>query len=54
MSKPNATSAITPSDGVPVRNFRAQTWQQNRLGKMHLEDLSREARARLKWLDWHH
>jgi transposase InsO family protein len=36
-----------------MRHFRAQSWQQQRLQGLHLDNLSREARTRLKWIEWH-
>jgi putative transposase len=54
MSQPTSAPPITPSGREAVRNFTAQTWQQDRLRHLHLHDLSREARARLSWLDWYH
>lgn len=53
MSKPTpaATSIL---GGDAVRNFYSQTWRQDRLWRKYLQELSREARARLKRLDWHH
>jgi putative transposase len=36
-----------------MRHFTAQSWQQQRLGRLNLHTLSREAKARLRWLQWH-
>jgi transposase InsO family protein len=36
-----------------MRHFTAQSWQQQRLGRLNLHSLSREAKARLRWIEWH-
>lgn len=36
-----------------MRNFTLPSRNQRKLSRMHLQELSREARLRLKWFDWH-
>lgn len=40
-------------EGCPVQNLTLPSRSQRKLSKLHLQDLSAEARKRLKWFDWH-
>ena len=41
------------AEECPVQNLTLPTRAQRKLSKLHLEDLSGEAKKRLKWFDWH-
>lgn len=40
-------------EGCAVNNVTVPSRKQRQLAKLHLKDLSMEARRRLKWFDWH-
>lgn len=45
--------AVLPLKEAQVRNLTLQSWQQRKLARLFLGELSPQARKRLKWLDWH-
>ena len=41
------------TEECPMQHLTLQTRAQRKLSKLHLHDLSAEAKKRLKWFDWH-
>jgi putative transposase len=46
-------SIIVPIGGEAVNNFTLPSRDQKKLARLELDDLSRAAKLRLKWFDWH-
>ncbi len=45
--------AFTPGGGAQMQNLTLPSRNQRKLSRLHLKDLSAEAKRRLKWFDWH-
>ena len=45
--------AITSAGEAQMQNLTLPSRNQRKLSKLHLDDLSAEAKRRLKWFDWH-